>query len=312
MQYTAPPRELTVSVEEVTPEKAKEMLGRNTINRHLSKPDVLRLTGIIDRGEFMYDATDAIAVTATGDLVNGQGRLTAIANGDSTVHVLVMRGVRPEVIKVIDQGRTRNFAQYLQIHGYNNKPTVVAAAVQWLYRMNHGMEIIQPRALVPSIDQLLELLAEHPQIVQSIQAGYEAYASNKLPPEAMLVAYHYCFASVNSELADDFYRGLATGVDLSEGSPQHALREKYRKESNKEPSRRVRGHVLGAWLVKAWNAEVAGESLTEKQLTWTTSGRKAEAFPKVDGLPWEVSDDAFVTEDDFVEAGTDDGLFDAP
>ena len=287
----------TCAIEEISPDVAKEWLGANHANRRLSDPVVTRLAGIIRRGEWMPDSTDGIGLDHDGGVVNGQHRLTAIIEADTPIRALVVRNVRPSVIKVIDQGRGRTFTQWLQMQPRINQPNVVAPAVEWLYRMNHGLEIAMPTAVKPTIPQLLEVFTDHPRIVQSVDPAHEAYRRVGCPPKSMLAAYHYAMASVDPELADDFYAGLATGVDLSDRSPVHALREKYLKENAKDQTRKARNYVLAAWLVKAWEATRQGLELTERQLYWTTGGRRGEPFPKVTELPWEVSDDAIELDD---------------
>jgi hypothetical protein len=215
-----------------------------------------------------------------------------------SVQALVIRNVRPEVIKVIDQGRGRTFIQWLQMQGTVAQPNVVGPAVEWLYRMNFGLEVAMPTALKPTIPQLLEVFAEHPKITHSVQPAHEAYRRVQCPTKPMLTAYHYAFASVDPELADEFFDGLASGVDLGERTPVYALREKFLKENAKDSTRKARNYVLAAWLVKAWEATRENMELTEKQLFWVASGRRGEPFPKVSDLPWVTVDSAIEMDDD--------------
>lgn len=282
----------TCAIEEITPETAKQWLGLNHKNRHLSDPVVNRLAGIIRRDEWMADSTDGIGLDTDGGVINGQHRLAAVIEADKTIEALVVRNVRPEVIKVIDQGRGRTFTQYLQMMENIHQPTVTAPAIEWLYRMNHGLEVAVPTAQKPTVPQLLETFGEHRKISLSVDPAHEAYRRVACPTKAMLTAYHYAMASVDPELADDFFASLASGVDLVQRSPVHALREKFLKENAKDQSRKARNYVLGAWLVKAWEATRQGLEMTERQLYWTGSGRKGEPYPKVTELPWAVSDDA--------------------
>jgi hypothetical protein len=180
---------------------------------------------------------------------------------------------------------------------YENAP-ILAAAVEALFRINHGLEIALPIAQKATIPQLLETLAEHHNITHSMAAGAEVFHKVGCPTRPWLVAYHYAMASVDSELADEFFSGLASGVDLSERSPELALREKLSKEKGKDPTRKARNYVMCAWLVKAWEAEREGMEVTERQLSWVTSGKKGEPFPRLTDLPWDISDQAIELEQD--------------
>jgi hypothetical protein len=286
------------AIEEITPETADKWLALNHANRRLSDPVVSRLVGIIQRGEWMPDCTDGIGLDLDGGVINGQHRLTAISHSGQSVRALVIRNVRPEVIKVIDQGRGRTFVQLLQMRGDVAAPTVVAPALDWLYRMNAGFEQSMPTAFKPTIPQLLDLLAEHRNIVQSVPAAQEAFRTAQLPPKGQLCAYHYAMASVDSELADDFFNALATGVDLGERAPVRVLRERLIRENARDKSRQVRSFVVDAWLVKAWEFTRQGMEITDRQLEWKTTGRGREPFPRVTDLPWDTTDSAIEDDDD--------------
>jgi hypothetical protein len=299
MEQDASPRPpASCEIEEISPDQAKLWLGKNHQNRRLSSPVVDHLKGIIARGEWMEDCTDGIGLDIDEGVVNGQHRLTAIAESDRTVRALVLRNVRPEVIKVIDQGRGRTFTQLLAMEGRYPHPQVVAPAIEWLYRMNNGFEQTMPTAVKPTIPQLLDLLAEHPKIVNSVEPAHEVYRRVQCPTKAMLCAYHYAMASVDPDEADKFFEDLASGVDLTERSPVYALRERYLKENGKDPSRKAKNYVLAAWLVKAWEATTEGLEWTEKQVYWVGSGRRGEPYPKVSDLPWDVVDSAIEPDDE--------------
>lgn len=296
------------AIEEITPETAKQWLGLNHVNRRLADPIVNRITGIIERGEWMEDCTDGIGLDVDGGVINGQHRLNAIMNSGRTVRALVVRNVRPEVIKIIDQGRGRTFVQWLQMQGNIAQPNVVGPAVEWLHRMNHGLEIALPTANKPTIPQLLELFTDHPQIVFSVDPAHEAFRGLGGPPKSMLTAYHYTFASVDAELADEFFTGLASGVDLPENSPTYVLRERLHKELKKDSANRVRNYVMCAWLVKAWEAARDGVEVNERQLMWKSAGRGGQPFPKVSEVPWDVIDSAIEPDDDDQSADFGDDL----
>jgi hypothetical protein len=272
----------------VTPEIAKSWLGMNHVNRKLFEPVVERLTGIIHRGEWMPDCTDGIGLDVDEGVINGQHRLTAILNSGVPCWCLVVRNVRPEVIKVIDQGRGRTFTQWLQMQGNVSNATTVALGVEYLYKTNGGWEQAMPTAFKPTIPQLLDVFMEHRNIEYSASPAMEAYNKVGCPTRGILTAYHYLMATVDPELADEFFIGLTTGIDLGERDPVRALRERYLRENAKDRAARQSNAQLSAWLVKAWEAKRQGIEVTERQLNWISEGRRREPFPKVSGLPWDV------------------------
>jgi hypothetical protein len=273
------------AIEEITPEIAKQWLDVNHRNRKLNEPTIRRLANAIRRGEWMPDCTDGIGLDTDNGVINGQHRLNAIIEADTPVQALVVRNVRPEVIKVIDMGLHRNFGQILQMDGRYPTPQTLAAAVDWIYRITHGFEQSLPTEAKPTVPQEIEVFEAHPGLVGSLDAGLAVWSKTRVQ-RPMLVAFHYTMASVDPDLADDFFGRLANGLDHEGDTPVHILREKYLAELTKPDSKRERIYVLAAWLVKAWEATRNGEMMTRSTLRWVHTGSRAQAFPKVSDVPW--------------------------
>lgn len=280
--------------ETISPQMAKEWLDSNHRNRVLSVATVDRIAAAILRGEWMSDATDAIALDIDGGVVNGRHRLSGIIKADTAVEMLVVRGVRPEVIKVIDQGRSRSFTQWLALDGRYGQPTTLAGSVTWLYRMIGGHEARMPEAFKPTTPQLLDILDEHKNVEMSIDMAQPVHARLGLQ-HGWLTAYHYAMASADSERADDFFGQLASGEGVKDGDPVYVLRERYVANMTAPESKKASTTELIAWLVKAWNAAAADQKINSKQLVFRKSGKFAEVFPKVGGLPWLAGDEQLVS-----------------
>lgn len=276
----------TCQIEEITPELARKWLAKNHANRRLMNSNVERLKAIIARGEWMPDSTDGIGLDTDDGVVNGQHRLTAIAEGEMMVRALVVRNVRPEVIKVIDQGLPRNLAQILQMDGRYDYPVDLAGAITWLWRISEGLEKSLPVAMKPSVPQLLEFFGEHPHLKDSMPAAVDAARPFKGVQRSWLCAFHYLMATVDSDAADDFFAALESGTSLRPGSPVLILREKI--IANQTATKQEPGTVVAAWLVKAWEAERQGSTFANKAaLKWKPTGARAEEFPRISGLVLE-------------------------
>jgi hypothetical protein len=281
------------AIETITPELAKQMLSINHANRRLIDSGVERIMGIIARGEWMSDSTDAIGLDYDGGVINGQHRLTAIAQGTTTVRALVLRNVNPDVIKVIDQGQPRNLAQILQMSGKYEYAGDLAVAIQYLWCIYQDREKTLPAAVRPSIPQLLEFFGQHPHLPDSVRVAVDVSRGVGGIQRAKLASFHYLMATVDSELADDFFSKLETGADIQPGDPVHALREKV--NANAAATKPEGPVTVLAWVVKAWEAQRAGKALQKATLKWQSKGARAEDFPK-------VSDIAF-TEDGALDLG---------
>jgi hypothetical protein len=273
------------TIEEVTPALAQEWLDLNHRNRQLSEPSVARLAELIRRGEWMEDCTDAIGLDTNGGVVNGQHRLRAIIAAEKPVRALVLRDVRPEVIKVIDQGRGRTLAQYLAMDGRYEQPTILAGALEWVYRIRNGHERQMSQEARPTVPQLLDLLSEHPNLPLSVGYAIPVWESLRVERK-MLTAYHYAFATADSEAADEFFDQLSNGEQLLAGDPVYVLRERIVQNNAQPKDRHARVWEVAAWLVKAWTAARAGQDITSRALAFRRSGPRAEQFPVPADVEW--------------------------
>lgn len=280
----------TAAFEYVTPELARKWLDSgNSRNRNLIPSAVSRIQGILERDEWLYDSTDAIGLTSDETVVNGQHRLTAIAESGIAAWILVVRGVRRQVITVIDQPAPRTFRQTLDISGDYASPQEVDTAVKWLYKMIFGFERKEPTQYKPTQPQLLDLLLKHRKVEDSTEAAAALHAkrvtANKLSA-GILTAYHYAFASVDPDLADDFYNQLANGEGLAKGDPVYTLRERFLADRGKSRDQQMSAYTAVAFLVKTWEAFRRGSSMHAQALRFIASGPNAERVPVVTDVDW--------------------------
>lgn len=286
-EFTVP---CTAGYEFVTPALAQQWLGSgNRKNRDIKVPPTQRLKGVIGRHEWMYDSTDAIGLAEDDAVVNGQHRLTAIAEGTEGVWCLVVRGVRPEVIKVVDQNTMRTLTQTLQIDGGYTEPGITATAVKTMYEMVNGYERTTPGAFKPTIDQELELLVANPNVVNSLEPAGQVRSAIKLAMnKGQLTAYHYAFASVDPDKADEFFDQLSSGLGATAGNPALVLRERLLASAQLPP-----GHVKKLsqaaerhFLVIAWEAYRAGTQLDAKKLKFVKTGPQATVVARPADVEW--------------------------
>jgi hypothetical protein len=276
----------TAGPEFITPEDAKQMLDVNRKNRNLMTGAVLRIKGIIDRHEWMHDSTDAIGLASDGAVVNGQHRLQSVADGDQGVWCLVIRGVRPEIINVIDQGMGRSLAQTLQIDGSYADPHGTAQAVEWAYKMVGGYEKRLTVDAKPTVPQLLELLAAHPAIVDSLEPAAGVRSKFKGLQLGVWAAYHYAFSAADAEGADEFFTQLSTGLNVGDSDPVYTLRERLIKNQVKGGSTEdfFKPWQVATLLVRAWEATRAGEKIPAK--LFAKAPVTATQVPTVTGVSW--------------------------
>lgn len=104
----------------VTPEIAKEWLGKKTENRKIRIGYVEALSRAIEEGHFLYTG-DPIKFDINGNLMDGQHRLSAIVKSNMPLSLEVIEGLPPETYHVIDMGMSRTLADST---GLNNTKLV--------------------------------------------------------------------------------------------------------------------------------------------------------------------------------------------
>lgn len=141
------PEEITVAVEVITPSAAKKMLEGNTDNRKLRKFRVEQYADAIKRG--MWDIqNDAITISKTGKLLNGQHRLTAIVEANTPVKCLVLRGVEDSTFASIDSGLSRNINDALaRAVGQGVNVSHISPIAKMLIAFDCGINIFDTTAM---------------------------------------------------------------------------------------------------------------------------------------------------------------------
>lgn len=117
----------------VTPELAQKYLEKNIGNRQIKLAQVNKLVDAINRGEWMLNPQDAITISKSGRLLNGQHRLTAIIKSGIPCPCLVCSGVDDNLQLVMDQGSPRTAADTLGINTVRHATRVSAGIRKYIY-----------------------------------------------------------------------------------------------------------------------------------------------------------------------------------
>ncbi|MFM2013317.1 MAG: hypothetical protein RLZZ396_2101 [Planctomycetota bacterium] len=111
---------IETKVELITPEMAKVYLERNTKNRRLEGRVVDRYASDMVAGRF--DLThQGIGFYETGDLADGQHRLSAIVKANVPVRMMVTRGLKKESVTQIDSHKARSLVDSFSIQSGTNR-----------------------------------------------------------------------------------------------------------------------------------------------------------------------------------------------
>lgn len=131
----------------MTPEMAAALLERNTDNRHVRKPHVKYLAGIIERGEWIL-TNQGVGISKSGRLLDGQHRLMAIVMADKPVNIQVTEGLDDEAYMAIDTGITRSGTDVTKL------PQKLVAVLRRGY-IAHAVDVGSPKVSAQEYHKLL-------------------------------------------------------------------------------------------------------------------------------------------------------------
>jgi len=223
-------------------------------------------------GRWVFNG-DAIRLSVSGALLDGQHRLLAVVKSGVTIPALLVRDLPDAVVHTIDTGRPRRLSDVLRLQGCQST-VILGAALGFLQRLLPGTDDIRLEGGPKwSRDEALALLAQHPGLPASVRGVLQTVC----PSPALLAALHYLFSQRDPAAADTFLAALRTGEGLVEGDPRLLLRDRFLTYDL--PPRRTRTFVA-AITIKAWNAWRQGGSL--QVLRWGGE-RQRERFPPIRG-----------------------------
>mgnify|MGYP003420004548 FL=1 len=258
---------MEVTIEDLGPLAAHSMLAMNTGNRPRSQHNLDKLAREMSEGRWRLNG-DAIRISASGRLLDGQHRLYAIIKSGCTVKCMVVRGLDDGVFDTIDTNKIRSPGDVLAISGESHARNIVAA-LRLVEKYKSG-KMLQEVEL--SNTEVLPLLSKYPAIRDSVRKVTGAW---KLTKPSVLSACHYLFSEIDAEDAESFFSQLESGEGLKKGSAILSLRERLLE--NAISKGRLSQRYLMALFVKSWNAYRTGREI--RCLAWRDGGENPQPFP---------------------------------
>ena len=268
---------MRATIEKITPEMAREWLLRNTDNRPLTKSVVSVIVEALTSGSWQLNGA-TIKIAANGRVLDGQHRLSAIAQSGVTADSLVVYGVDDDAFTTIDIGKRRTGGDTLGAFGVQNA-TIVAAALGVVYAYHTGRISTYSYKRPPNA-VLLSMYKRYGEIEDSIQWAHPMRRVAKTA--SMAVGMHHLFSQADAFEADRFISDLTSGAMMEPNDPVLRLRDQLMQEKLVRKLTIPSGYLI--WLyAKAWNLRRKGRSV--RHLRIRLIGPKAEAFPGIDGVP---------------------------
>lgn len=260
----------------ITPRLAKQLLHQNTGNRRVANTNLQKIKTAMARDEWVFNG-EAIKISKSGKILDGQHRLIAAAETGTTFQTLIVYGLNDTTQDSMDTGKARTIADILTIRGYKNASSLAAITVaiirseQWGIRAatinGANAYTVTPPQAVDRIEQEPSLTEIHRAVAPATKIGLPARTGGLL---------FYKLSEINCDDAQDFFFKLTSGEGLNRGNPVLTLRnllialkaERGQKDQT----------YIAALVIKAWNKYRNGQDLFT--LRFVPGGAKPEPFPE--------------------------------
>lgn len=254
----------------ITPELAQRLLDANPRNRAVKNNNLKRVVSDMKTGAWKVNG-DTIRVDTDGYLLDGQHRLLAVVASGVSYEGILVTGLAPEVFDTIDQGVKRTPGDILTTHGVKNASAVGSALPLVAEYLSGGRDF--ETAATRYRSRLRQLYDEHSGVSDSFRA---ATMIGTLAPQRIVVALHYLFSMVSPSKADDFFKAVSTGENMTAGDPPLVLRN--RLVDNLGAKAKLQRWYIMALFIKAWNAYSIGARMKFVRHS------EYEPFPSIYGL----------------------------
>lgn len=261
----------------ITPEEASAMLAKRPLNRKIVTRRVTALAEQMKSGEWKDDGAP-IRLGKVGDLLDGQHRLSAIVLSGIPQWLLVVTGIDPETLLIMDTGKSRSFDDYLTLKGISNARKL-ASATSFLWKYQNA--VLSYRGDVtkrpkPTMADLWETFQKHTDdLVDGAAQGARIASRNRMAP-AVANGLWVVLASVDYEDAEEFYAQLAGhSFPLCDGVV--ALSRRLERAGKSGQAAQLDQRDQAAVTIKGWNVFREGGCI--KIIQWRPGGAHPESFP---------------------------------
>lgn len=260
---------MKVTVETITPQEAERLLQSNVDNRAIRKTRVALYAKQIKSNQWQATG-EAIKVSKTGRLLDGQHRLHAVIVAGIPVDFLVIRDLEDEVFKVLDSGLARGANDVLRSLGLSNTSDAGAIIRQYLI-VESGFSPSNTEAskLVTKTDISDYAEKNRPLITETVNIARNTRNAVGGSTTAWGTARLIANSATGTPKFDQFLSGVVSGASLGAGDPRLALRNWLAKNPKPLQTGITTPVHLGT-IIKAFTAWVNGEKIHLLR-SWDTS-----------------------------------------
>jgi len=264
----------TAQVVIITPERAKELLANNPINRDVNKANLLFLKKQLTDGKWLLNG-ETIKVASDGTLLDGQHRLIACAESGIPMPSLFIANVQKETMHTIDTGRNRRGCDVVSMYlGKEQKySSKIASVAKFVMQFEKGLSASSidggGKDIGPDNSDYIDFIKKTDGFIPFVEEKIRLYAKGDGLIEPRIFGGLYWVISkraTSQAMVDDFFTKLSFGVQIESNSPIFLLRQKLIAVKGGRDMQSSAARISSAqkiWsIVKAWNYYRSGKKLS--------------------------------------------------
>lgn len=255
----------TVSIEDLTPAKAEQFLTKNVKNRNKKGGKIEKYARDMAAGNWRLTG-EAIKFDHDGNLTDGQNRCYAVILSGATIQTMVIRGLDPDAMTVMDSGTPRSPGDSLNLAGYTNGKDLAAVAnvhKAWTEGYFRHCMTARPTNVAVTNAEAVDYVKANPSLESAMQFTVPVKASLPLPIGSLATAFIE-FCEIDPDQAVEFFDRIRDFKTDGAGDPVATLLK--RVASDKQKARAILPSTGLFYLIRAWNAFRANEQLTKFQI----------------------------------------------
>ncbi len=238
---------------EITPDMATKWLEKNTMNRTIRQSSVDTYASIMKRKQWKLNG-HTIIISDTGDVLDGQHRLSACFDSGASFESYIIIGMTKEVFDTLDQGKRRSGADALHIHnkmhGIEGKyDAAVIAGVMTCLEYKLGIWKSRHSHVITNHDKL-DFIEKNPSITEWVKKARSKKKDWVNRHSSGIGAVAFLGSKKFPMKAETFVAGFMTGNDLPDDSPIRELRRRVSTETKMIKWDRLK------LIIYAWNLHV--------------------------------------------------------
>jgi hypothetical protein len=261
----------------VTPEMAASWLEVNIErNRNVKKSRISGYVRDIQHDSWVLTG-EAIKFDVDGKMIDGQNRCHAIVAAGKGAWALVVRGISPDALVVLDSGSARNTGDMLVITGLAEKAdakdvgSIARLWVAWKAGdVKHAASHIGGSSQLTKTE-MAEAVMSIPDIEFAARHARAMYRYLRLPVSALGVAFLE-FSALDVDDTAEFFNRIRDGIQNGPGDPFLTLSRRVSNDLQAGASRRILPGQALFYLFRTWNAFRNDEQLVKLQIGSSQAG----------------------------------------